>query len=100
MIANVVSGEFLHGDSVCTDTAGFKDAYGNCSEYGANGWCTRSGTTGVNWGATWGALDTKVVAACCACGKGKGARHSHREQGSCYLCLETSAQFVVPAART
>ena len=55
----------------CVDTPGFSDAYGSCGMYAANKWCAPNGTQGSAWQASWGALETSVVGACCACGKGR-----------------------------
>ena len=54
----------------CTNTPGFKDAYGSCATYRTNKWCTRNGDHhGASWQSAWGQIEPKVVSACCACGK-------------------------------
>ena len=55
--------------TLCTDTPGFADAFGTCAMYEAHKWCTRSGSTGSAWQASWGALNPNATEACCACGK-------------------------------
>ena len=73
--------------SACKDTPGFSDAFGTCAMYAAHQWCTVHGTAGAKWQSTWGALDAKVVNACCACGKGAAPPPSPVKQFRPYRCV-------------
>ena len=54
----------LHG---CTDTPGFKDAYGTCKTYRDKKWCAKG--NGSAWEPAWGPLGAQVKLSCCGCGK-------------------------------
>ena len=55
--------------TVCADTAGFKNQYGQtCHDYEKAKYC-ENGSAGPGWKNAWGALPREIEAACCACGK-------------------------------
>ena len=57
------------GSGSCTSTPGWRDQWGTCATYLSRKWCTAQGKAGTGWQRSWGALDRKVTANCCGCGK-------------------------------
>ena len=79
------------GSGPCTDLLHFKDAWGTCSTYEAQNWCTARGQTGRDWQAGWGQLSSAATGSCCACGGGyrlaaAASARRHAQQSARFAC--------------